>query len=230
MKARIENGAVRLYGALPSRFSGVTGNYAGGFHLLDAEIHRAEGFYELEQPEFDESLQRLGAIYFDQQDRVFRHQVIAKTPEEIAQEREALASSMDGLLDATSIRYLLALLTGGILRSGAVTREQLAALGNIHPMYRENRPYRAGDVFSYYGELYEVVQPHTSQPDWIPSGLPALYKRFTPAGEIAPWVQPLGSEDAYHAGDRVSHNGAAWENTVEGNVWEPGVYGWVQLP
>ncbi len=230
MKARIENGAVRLYGALPSRFSGITGNYAGGFHLLDAEIHRAEGFYDLEQPEFDDSLQRLGAVYFDQQDQVFRHQVIDRTPEELVLQKEAIMDEIDSFWDVQGVKKLLVILTLNILKGEGVTRDQLNALSCIHPVFRENKAYATGDVFSYYGELYEVVQPHTSQPDWIPSGLPALYKRFTPAGEIAPWVQPLGSQDAYHAGDRVSHNGAAWENTVEGNVWEPGVYGWVQLP
>ena len=42
-----------------------------------------------------------------------------------------------------------------------------------------------------------------------------------------PWVQPLGSEDAYALGDRVTHNGQTWESTHAANVWEPGVFGWV---
>lgn len=30
-------------------------------------------------------------------------------------------------------------------------------------------------------------------------------------------------------GDKVSHNGSHWTSTVDGNVWEPGVYGWAEV-
>ena len=40
------------------------------------------------------------------------------------------------------------------------------------------------------------------------------------------WVQPTTAADAYVAGDVVEHNGATWESTLNGNVWEPGVSGW----
>lgn len=43
------------------------------------------------------------------------------------------------------------------------------------------------------------------------------------------WVQPTGSHDAYTKGARVSHNGKKWRNDdYDANVWEPGVYGWVE--
>ena len=41
------------------------------------------------------------------------------------------------------------------------------------------------------------------------------------------WVQPLGAHDAYPIDSRVSHKGKRWTSTVDNNVWEPGVYGWV---
>ena len=40
------------------------------------------------------------------------------------------------------------------------------------------------------------------------------------------WVQPTTAADAYLAGDIVEHDGATWESTLNGNVWEPGVSGW----
>lgn len=43
------------------------------------------------------------------------------------------------------------------------------------------------------------------------------------------WVQPTGAQDAYQIGDRVTHNGSTWESTAANNVWEPGVFGWVQV-
>lgn len=46
----------------------------------------------------------------------------------------------------------------------------------------------------------------------------------------AAWVQPTGAHDAYPAGWRVTHNEKEWESTVLGNVWEPGVSGWREIP
>lgn len=47
--------------------------------------------------------------------------------------------------------------------------------------------------------------------------------------EAAAWVQPAGGHDAYKAGDRVTHGGKTWVSAVDGNVWEPGVYGWEEV-
>lgn len=46
----------------------------------------------------------------------------------------------------------------------------------------------------------------------------------------AAWVQPTGAHDAYPAAWRVTHNAKEWESTVMGNVWEPGVSGWREIP
>ena len=52
-----------------------------------------------------------------------------------------------------------------------------------------------------------------------PSGVPPL----------PDWVQPLGAGDAYPMDAEVRHNGFNWRSIVSSNVWEPGVYGWVQF-
>jgi len=50
------------------------------------------------------------------------------------------------------------------------------------------------------------------------------------------WIQPTGSQDAYPALDvrgnttRVTHNSVTWENSHgDGNTWEPGAFGWVEV-
>lgn len=43
------------------------------------------------------------------------------------------------------------------------------------------------------------------------------------------WVQPSGAHDAYQTGSCVSHNEKKWTSDVDGNVWEPGVYGWSEV-
>ena len=81
-----------------------------------------------------------------------------------------------------------------------------------------------------YGEfLYKLIpDTHHSQSDWTPDVTPAIWRRIDdPAEEWPEWRQPQGSHDAYEANAKVSHNGFHWINTYgDGNIWEPGVYGW----
>lgn len=78
-------------------------------------------------------------------------------------------------------------------------------------------------------QLWRVLQEHTSHVGWEPGAAPALYKRvgFTDAG-IPVWAQPLGTMDAYAMGDIVEHKEKLWMSDLDGNVWEPGIYGWTE--
>jgi hypothetical protein len=88
--------------------------------------------------------------------------------------------------------------------------------------------YSAGDRVRFGDRLFRCLQDHCSQPAWTPTNAPSLWARVSDPDEAWPaWVQPLGSEDAYPAGAKVSHNGSHWTNTYgDGNIWEPGVFGW----
>lgn len=86
----------------------------------------------------------------------------------------------------------------------------------------------AGERLWYDGALYKVLQPHTVQAEWTPDTAVSLYVEVS-IEEIPEWRQPTGAQDVYMAGDKVKHNGATWESTVDNNTWEPGVYGWTEL-
>ena len=88
--------------------------------------------------------------------------------------------------------------------------------------------YKTGQIRRYTdGKLYKCLQDHTSQEDWTPPAAVSLWGAVAdPAEEWPEWSQPLGAHDAYNSGDKVSHNGKHWTSSVDGNVWEPGVYGW----
>lgn len=90
------------------------------------------------------------------------------------------------------------------------------------------KPYEVGDRIRYNDILYKCIQAHTSQSDWTPDVTPSLWTRVS-IDEFPEWVQPLGSEDAYQTGDKVSHNGKHWVSTADNNVWEPGIYGWDEI-
>ena len=91
--------------------------------------------------------------------------------------------------------------------------------------WQTNTPYAIGDRRQFDGLLYRCVQAHTSQDDWTPDKVPALWVR-TSTEEWPEWIQPQGAHDAYMKGDKVSCDGLHWISDVDNNVWRPGIYGW----
>lgn len=90
--------------------------------------------------------------------------------------------------------------------------------------WADETAYAVDDRIRYDGILYRCVQAHTSQADWTPDATPALWTVVS-LDEWPEWVQPTGAQDAYAKGDKVSHNEKHWISEVDGNVWEPGIYG-----
>lgn len=136
----------------------------------------------------------------------------------------------DGALQELPVKIwqVKQLVTKYVLKS-TLTTEEYTSLISIYPAWEKDKTYVANEVCTYNGKLYEIVQPHTSQTMWEPDIVPALWKEITQPNVIPEWVQPLGAEDVYALGARVTHNLKTWESTVEANVWEPGVYGWVEI-
>lgn len=85
--------------------------------------------------------------------------------------------------------------------------------------------YTTGDRVRYGEKIYKCLQSHKSQSDWTPDVAVSLWVEIS-TEEWPEWKQPVGAQDAYNAGDKVSHNEKHWISQVNGNVWEPGVYGW----
>lgn len=89
--------------------------------------------------------------------------------------------------------------------------------------------YKAGAIRLYEGCLYRCIQAHTSQEGWEPPKAESLWVKIAdPAEEWPAWSQPISAHDAYRAGDKVSHSEKKWTSDLDGNVWEPGVYGWTE--
>ena len=100
---------------------------------------------------------------------------------------------------------------------------------SVFAPWEPNVNYAVGTLRTYGEEerkLYKCVQAHKSQSDWTPDKTPALWVLAgDPAEEWPEWVQPIGAQDAYMAGDKVSHGGKHWVSDVDANVWEPGAIG-----
>lgn len=110
-----------------------------------------------------------------------------------------------------------------------VPDEAGAEYASFFPAWQVGQSYPAGDRFRWEGNLYKVLQEHTSQGDWPPDKAVSLYVRIAdPAEEWPEWVQPLGAHDAYPQGAKVSHQGKHWVSEIDANTYEPGVYGWAE--
>lgn len=95
----------------------------------------------------------------------------------------------------------------------------------IFPEWAVGMLYPIGFRARYNGGLYSCNQLHTSQADWTPPLVPALWRQIGEPGVIPEWIQPTGAQDAYNTGDKVTHNDKTWESLVDANVWEPGTAG-----
>ena len=98
----------------------------------------------------------------------------------------------------------------------------------LFPSWKTDTDYVIGDRRQYNGILWKCIQAHHSQDDWTPDIAVSLWAR-TSADEYPEWIQPTGASDAYAKGDKVSHNEKHWQSDIDGNVWEPGVYGWSEV-
>lgn len=105
--------------------------------------------------------------------------------------------------------------------------EEAETVTALFPDWETSKAYAVGDRVKYGELLYRCVQAHTSQADWTPDVVPALWVR-TSTEEWPEWIQPTGAHDAYNKGDKVSHNEKHWISDIDANVYEPGVYGWTE--
>jgi len=87
----------------------------------------------------------------------------------------------------------------------------------------------SGNLYRYAIGDFSVIKCVQSHERTIypPEETPALF--VVSYSDFDEWVQPTGAHDAYAIGAKVTHNGSKWESTVDNNVWEPGVYGWIEI-
>ena len=120
-----------------------------------------------------------------------------------------------------------------IIEKASASLEDADALDAVElfPLWAVGVAYSVGERVQYDGKLYKVVQAHTSQADWTPDAVPALFTEVAKPGEIPVWKQPTGAQDAYNKGDKVHYPTAddpVYESKIDANAWSPEAYpdGW----
>lgn len=109
--------------------------------------------------------------------------------------------------------------------SASLQDEDALEAVELYAIWKPDTEYHTDDRVRDDETLYRCVQAHTSQDDWRPAITPALWTIVT-LDEWPEWVQPIGTQDAYPLGAKVTHNGQRWVSLYDNNVWEPGTFGW----
>jgi len=143
-----------------------------------------------------------------------------------------LAEQSNAQLQSTSIDAILA----DISDADAINNIDAFPLWTPMGRYVETQytgRYEKGYRVRYNELLYKCRMTHETQAG-MAKGNPAdnndLWECISePSKEWPGWKQPLGAQDAYKLGTKVTHKGRRWISVVAVNVWEPGVYGWEEV-
>ena len=94
-----------------------------------------------------------------------------------------------------------ALALRALIEKAAVGLTDEDALGGVElfPVWQGEKAYAADERIRYVGKLYRCVQAHTSQADWTPDAVPAIYEVIPNANEDGTQEKPI----AYTIGMRV---------------------------
>jgi len=111
----------------------------------------------------------------------------------------------------------------------SLSGKELASIASLYPKWKAGLSVVVDDIYRVQNTLYKVVQAHTTQADWMPPQVPALFTPVAAAGVVPEWVQPTGAQDAYAVGDQVTHDnpndgGNVWlyKSKIAANTTEPG--------
>ena len=115
-----------------------------------------------------------------------------------------------------------------IIVADTLTQEQLDSLIYLYDEWEVGIAYEVGQYRRYNGNLYKVIQTHTSQADWLPDITASLYTLVQPQGVIEEWGTRTLSVNPFMIGEQVKFEGVIYESTINNNVWTPVDYpqGW----
>ena len=203
------------------------GRTVTGYHLLGAEILKDEGWLPLEEvePDYPQDTHRLEVDRYEiLADKVIKPYKVVPLPKE-SDTPEGAARIMARMQAVTM--------------ASTMTKEQLFSVRYLYPQWEElvgKKITKEETPYIMYGDIFYMVNStHLVQAEWPPGeGTESIYSLVAEPGTVAPWVQPLGAHDAYNRhgsglpkSDPVTHKGSTWNSELDGNIWEPGVYGWV---
>lgn len=89
----------------------------------------------------------------------------------------------------------------------------------LYPEWHTTQTVKVGDVRAFEGVLYKVIQAHTTQSDWTPPAVPALWRRVKATNSNV-WVPNIAvTVGEVYAYQNISYTVVQSHTTQVG--WEP---------
>lgn len=105
---------------------------------------------------------------------------MARQAEQLEEQKQTMAQQ-DTLLQAASAAARFTVASS----ADSMTDEQIGACADLFDAWTADRAVTVGDIVSCGGKLYRVIQAHTTQADWSPEKVPALFKELGKGGSEA---------------------------------------------
>lgn len=140
-------------------------------------------------------------------------------------------------LNFTDIMDQIKKVTKTILKSD-ISEGDYQGIISSYQDWEQDKAYSVGEIVKFNSVAYETIQAHTSQADWAPGTVSALFKVITPkttvdsVGDVVTiipaFVQPTGAHDSYQIGDKIHFEGVDYVSIIDNNTYSPADYsaGW----
>lgn len=192
------------------------------------DLHASHGWKDFTQPTIGENQKLTNEII--ESETTATYAVVDLTEEEIVSTLKSQAESDREVVIQERLK-------AQVVNDAQAIVDDAEALDNsvVYPFWESGISVALNDKYQFFVgtelQLFKVVQAHTTQSDWTPTQVPALFTRVQLGSTILDWVQPTGAQDAYNIGDQVNFEGQVWESTIDANVWSPTAYpaGWTLI-
>ena len=227
-------GDIKQFGKLP-----LVWNRINNFRVATPQQLSALGFKDFVTPTNLAIYKKLGNKIKDLVNDVFTYEVLDFTAQEIIDYDTQQIQNTINIQQSKKQEIVQAKITEQIeVEMNDINLPITNIIDNIdfYEYWQVDTIYGLNKVVRLIGtdQLYRCVQSHTSQADWSPELVPALFTPIVLPGTIGDWVQPTGAQDAYQIGDQVhfpAGDPAIYESLINANTWSPTAYpaGWVLI-
>lgn len=215
MKTNITENPIKAYGQIPTIWNGVNG------YQYATEQHYEDGWRDIVIPEIDHATEKLGELYYDEQNDVVTYEVIEKTQQEI--EAEVIQNYEANKQTAINTYLEKQIQTEIEELDGTEALENQS----IYPFWSgDGEAVVVGNKRNHFSTdgleiwLWRCRLDHTTQPDWIPKDSPSLWERVEQDGEVLPY----DPNRVYQIGERCSWQGKVYECIMANTTWSPTDY------
>lgn len=114
-----------------------------------------------------------------------------------------------------------------------LTDEQALAVKELYQLWTVDTTYVVDDVRRHDDRLFRCLQAHTSQADWMPDAVPALWVEIAAAGEYREIKVNMLPTEAFALGEIgwYKEKDNLWKSLIDANTYTPESYpnGWEKV-